>query len=205
LRDRLTCVVIARHFLPGVFFKLPNVFFLKLHGVRDEFLRHELVASTGRVYMMCRLNDHHKSFMPVVKWLKKISILHVYGKGRDRDKLNRHAHVKLYGNTCDVINDLNDKSIYISSSSKEGICTATLEAIFMNKHVLIRKSRCNEIFQKYVNVHFFSNKHDFKSKLIQLMQCVPKYQCRDESMSWRSANARLVKFIENMLCNGRKL
>ena len=50
----------------------------------------------------------------------------------------------------------------------------------------------NELFQKYVNVHYFTNKRDFKAKLVELMQYDPKYQRRDESMSWDSAKSLMM-------------
>ena len=173
--------------------KLKNTITLPIHGIDNKYFIDNL-PNKNSVYFIGKLDDSHKNINKILKLTQNICYLHVYGIGRDKHILDNYKHCIYHGLTNNI-NDLANHKIYISYSAKEGICTATIEALSMNKFCLLYDCECNEIFKDMKNAHFFKDDQEFKEKLLYLIKLEPTIELNKQKFTWDNANKIFYDYI----------
>jgi hypothetical protein len=122
----------------------------------------------------------------------------VFGLGKDLEFIQSNSDRFSYKGLVSSPEQLDEYSVYVSFSNLEGICTATAEAIVMNKICIIRKCDCNDMFSKFNNVFFFKDEEEFKS-LIEHVRTIQYIIPGDVSaFKWDNCNAELRRICSRM-------
>jgi glycosyltransferase involved in cell wall biosynthesis len=172
----------------------------KVHGVKDTFfdIRNNIV-NTNQIYYIGKLDRIHKGFDYMLKCAKHAEItISVFGLGKDLEFIQSNSDRFSYKGLVSSPEQLDEYSVYVSFSNLEGICTATAEAIVMNKICIIRKCDCNDMFSKFNNVFFFKDEEEFKS-LIEHVRTIQYIIPGDVSaFKWDNCNAELRRICSRM-------
>lgn len=175
----------------------------QIHGINDKYYEssNNEFINTNKLYFIGKIQRVHKCLDMLLECVshanRKISI---FGKGDDIDFIQENTQTFEYQGLCSSSQQLNPYSIYVSCSDLEGLCTATAEAIVMNKICVIRKCLCNKVFEKYKNVFFFSNKYEFKKILEQIkdISVIPR-EPNAEDFKWDVCNNNLMNVCNKIL------
>lgn len=98
--------------------------------------------------MICRLENEQKRIDLAVSSMKKLSdfILNIYGDGKDKKYLeklikeNNLKNVILHGGTNKIKERLDENSIFIMTSDKEGYPITTIEAMRRGLPIVLRNT-----------------------------------------------------------------
>lgn len=98
--------------------------------------------------MICRLDNNHKRIDLAINAMKKLQefTLNIYGDGNDKKNLeilikeNNLKNVFLYGGTNQVKEKLDENSIFIMTSDKEGYPITTIEAMRRGLPIVLRNT-----------------------------------------------------------------
>jgi hypothetical protein len=145
-----------------------NIIIDKIHGCDDKFFNIKTNNKLSGFYFCGQLISDFKNLNILFKYIKKCGIIiNIHGTGKDENELKKSYsnNAVFHGKSFDIANDCKNYKCYISTSINEGLCTATIEAIVMNKFVLIPKHKCNEFFYKYKNVITFINFKEFSNAI----------------------------------------
>ena len=117
----------------------------------------------------------------------------VFGDGNDKDFILSNEQIFNYKGLTSCIDDLNEYGIYVSFSYLEGLCTATAEAIAMNKRCIILDCECNNGFRKYKNVYYFKDESEFVNVLRHVKQQPVHIDEDKNDFRWSNCNQQLLK------------
>jgi hypothetical protein len=173
----------------------------KIHGVNDKFfaINRDKTINTNQIYYIGKLDRVHKCFDYTLECAKRAKIqINVFGAGKDLDFIQSNPDNFTYKGIVSSPEQLDEYSIYVSFSDLEGLCTATAEAIVMNKICVIRKCDCNDVFANFDNVFFFNNEMEFKT-VMEYIRTIQYIIPGDVSaFRWANCNAELRR-----LCLGK--
>lgn len=200
MRKNIATFFIAPHLVPKLFAKMGNTHSVgNFHALRGTYHDYTKTPATKRCYLLCKLHDKHKNFSQILKWTRGICEVDVFGDGPDKKKLGKFAHCHYKGVVSDPKTAVCEYGIYLSASRNEGVCTAHMEALAMNKLLLIADAPCNQFLNKHENVYFFRNEIEFKSQLRFLLYEHPGAVVTDMGeFSWHTANNNLLREIKKM-------
>ena len=143
--------------------QIPKSKVLPIHGVREDYyncLHNQKTMYYDTQFYYCgQIYNGFKNLYRMVDLVNyaKISKIDMYGTGPEEEEMALKAYDKNnVTNLCGTISDtyfrLLPYKAYISTSLLEGLCTATAEAIVMNKFVIIARHISNELFYHFNNV-----------------------------------------------------
>jgi hypothetical protein len=171
-------------------------------GVRESFYGIEPdVELLDGFYFVGQIVDIHKNISDILKFFTKSGKhkIDLYGKGPDTNTLKTKAtslgRPELFdfkGSVSEPWRALQKYKTYVSCSENEGFCTATAEALVMNKFVIIPLTKCNDPFMHFPNVLYYKTEQDFQRQLEFAASNVPmKIDSGIKKMlSWKSVNDR---------------
>ena len=171
--------------------------FSRIHGVNDKyFIQH--IQRNNLVYYIGKIDIVHKNLQLMKQCAINSNIqIFVFGDGVDKSFITYNNDIFVYKGLTNSVEDLNDYGIYVSFSYLEGLCTATAEAIVMNKRCLILNCECNTIFRKYKNVYFFNDDNDFVHMLAYVTKQNVIVDNNKNDFKWSLCNKVLMKTIRN--------
>lgn len=167
----------------------------QIHFIKPMFFEEHVRTTlpTGNtVYFIGKIDYRHKNLARILEWTTEVCDIHVYGKGYDVVQLQhdmaRNPRIIYHGNIShdDQMTDPTfvDHKCYISLSTCEGCCTATAEAMAMNKYALVADVSCNACFKQSSNcVPVELDKDAFIAALRRILVTPPNIETNIEYMS----------------------
>jgi glycosyltransferase involved in cell wall biosynthesis len=177
-----------------------NSVYLNIHGISNKYLKdfnpQDLKPTFYFMGQLVRFLKNLDLLKELVN-LAKIQV-DVYGKGADRYLIDNDPYLNLKG-TISNHDLLRNYRTYISTSLNEGLCTATLEAIAMNKFVIIPEGLCNQSLINYPNVLFYSNQLQFLSQIQYAQNNLPEFISLDfkKQLGWEYRTKILEEYIKS--------
>lgn len=164
----------------------------RIHGINDKYFI-DTIQTNNAVYYIGKLDMVHKNLPLMRDCIKNANLqIAVFGDGKDKDFILSNSHEFIYKGLTSDIRDLDDYGIYVSFSDLEGLCTATAEAIAMNKRCIILNCECNDWFRTYKNVYYFTNKHDFVDVFAHVQRQPVYIDANKNDFRWSVCNKQLL-------------
>ena len=164
----------------------------RIHGINDKYFI-DTIQTNNAVYYIGKLDMVHKNLQMMRDSARNAKIqINVFGDGKDKDFILSNDREFIYKGLSSDIRDLNDYGIYVSFSDLEGLCTATAEAIAMNKRCIILNCECNNWFRTYKNVYFFNNEHDFIDVFTHVQRQLVFIDENKNDFRWSICNKQLL-------------
>jgi hypothetical protein len=153
------------------------------------------------VYYIGKIDFEHKRLAQILDYTQGICDVHIYGVGVDVPRLVQWSHAMYHGSCDSVIETLREHKIYISMSETEGVCTATGEALAMNKHVILVRSQCNDCFAGSTNVRYVEpgDKIGFQRTLRDLLTMRAKYEKNIDYMRDHAAGSTFMEYLSTVV------
>lgn len=178
--------------------------FADIHGVDDKFLSVPNGApyTDTRFYYCGQINVPFKCLDNLISLcadaLIQIDLFGVCKRESDEQDIHRlmQTHpdtVRLMG-AYTSLTDFAQYKVYVSSSTNEGLCTATLKAIAMHKFCIIPRAPCNASLANHPNVCMYDNPKEFCTHVQRCIQNQPVQNTYD--FSWTSNTANFLACIE---------
>lgn len=164
-----------------------------IHGVNDKyFIDH--IQPNNSIYFIGKMDIIHKNLHLMKRCAETANEkITVFGDGKDKEFILSNKQLFNYKGLTNCIDDLREYGIYVSFSYLEGLCTATAEAIAMNKRCIILECDCNNGFRKYKNVYYFNDEYDFVSILQYVKQQPVHIDEHKNDFRWSNCNQQLLK------------
>jgi hypothetical protein len=177
-----------------------NIIIDKIHCCDDKFFKLKQIKNLSGFYYCGQLIIDFKNLDILCKYIKKCDIIiNIHGTGNDEKELKKSFGNNgiFHGKSYDIINDCKKYKCYISTSINEGLCTATMEAIVMNKFVIIPKHKSNKMFYKYKNVMTFTNFKEFSNSIDFVKNNQPIFFDAKiyKDFKWENCNKQLEKYF----------
>ena len=195
LYDEKSAIYYPVRFAPLIHFINP-LFFNK--SVRTR------LPTRNTVYFIGKIDYAHKNISRILNWTTEVCDIHIYESGinvgRLQNGIARNPRIIYHGNIShdDQLTDetfINHKC-YVSLSTCEGYCTATAEALAMNKYALVADVSCNYCFKQSSNCVLVGlNKPAYIAPLNRILATAPVQETCIEYMSRDIACQKLAQIL----------
>ena len=164
-----------------------------LHGVSRSF-HHKTPPSSGTgIYFIGKLIKEKgiDDFLKIAFRNPSLDFF-VFGKSYENSLPPLPSNLTTMGETECPWEDLRKYSIFFNPSKSEVLCTTTLEAIAMNKHVIIPDVLCNSPFKPFPNVYLYNNLSEAEQLIIDLNTKNNFVSPERETLTWENVIRNFV-------------
>jgi digalactosyldiacylglycerol synthase len=172
-----------------------------VNGVNPLFFRQPAAPPSQQgCYFMGKLVPE-KGLAELFEGLQAVGMqtIDLFGQG-DRVWVNalaacHHITPNFKGISPQPWHDLVDYKIFVNCSRSEILCTATADALAMQKWVIVPQHPSNEFFYPFQNCLVYADMAEFKRHFLYALAHDPAYDPNTRQLSWEAATQRLLKSV----------
>lgn len=168
---------------------------IRINGVGDHFFT-PLQKPGKRFFYMGKLIKE-KNIDKIIHTIKRQPLpLDIIGTGTYSERLTHLSrnmpNLRVFSQVENVPNFLKDHKALFNPSISEVHCTTTMEALAMNKFVILPSDPSNDCFKQYKNSLIYQNEAEMLACLDYALHHEPVYDEQVEALRWRHTTDNLL-------------